>query len=188
MNAHAYAQSLASKGTPLTAISRATGLSTQDIAYLRPKERRSYEPYKPKPVIVAEVIPIKPVRTPEEIFPTPPGVRVFQEYCRFLGVTVADIQGDSRVRPIAWPRQAIMFELYVSCPHLSTPMIGRMLGGRDHTTILHGVSQHAERIGLTYEQAKAMRREMADEMGIVMPAGAITKEERRTRLAAEGRV
>jgi len=29
---------------------------------------------------------------------------------------------------------------------LSYPQIGRLLGGRDHTTILHGVRKHAERM------------------------------------------
>jgi hypothetical protein len=81
-----------------------------------------------------------------------------------------------------------MFELYTSCPHLSTPMIGRMICRSDHTTVLHGIARHAQRIGLTYERAKQMRREKADELGVVLPAGNITKAERRARLAAEGRV
>ena len=27
------------------------------------------------------------------------------------------------------------------CPHLSYPLIGRLSGGRDHTTVMHGVNQ-----------------------------------------------
>jgi len=32
-----------------------------------------------------------------------------------------------------------MYAIRQLCPHMSLPAIGRMLGGRDHTTILHGV-------------------------------------------------
>lgn len=179
MTAHEYAQNLALEGVPLNAISRATGLSMQDITYLRPRERRSYGSYK------IETIPAPVQEAPKS---TPPGAAVLQEMCRRLGVRMADVQSKSQARSIAWPRQAIMFELYVSCPHLSTPMIGRMVCRSDHTTVLHGVSRHANRIGLTYGRAKQMRQEKADELGVVLPAGNITKIERRARLAAEGRV
>lgn len=44
-----------------------------------------------------------------------------------------------RTKGIARPRQAAMYCIRQLCPHLSFPEIGRRLGGRDHTTIIHGV-------------------------------------------------
>jgi chromosomal replication initiator protein len=48
------------------------------------------------------------------------------------------ITGKLRERYIAWARQALMLVLYEERT-LSYPQIGRLLGGRDHTTIMHGV-------------------------------------------------
>ncbi|MDR5652466.1 chromosomal replication initiator protein DnaA [Ruixingdingia sedimenti] len=58
-------------------------------------------------------------------------------------VRLADLIGPKRVRTIARPRQVAM---YLS-KHLTTrslPDIGRRFGGRDHTTIMHGVRKVEE--------------------------------------------
>lgn len=39
------------------------------------------------------------------------------------------------------PRQIAMYSIRQLCPHMSFPAIGRLLGGRDHTTVLHGVKK-----------------------------------------------
>jgi len=39
------------------------------------------------------------------------------------------------------PRQIAMYAIRQLCLHMSLPHIGRLLGGRDHTTILHGVKK-----------------------------------------------
>lgn len=57
----------------------------------------------------------------------------------WLEVSLSELEGDGRYRSIARPRQIVMFLMRRYCPHLSFPAIGRLLGGRDHTTILHGV-------------------------------------------------
>lgn len=44
-----------------------------------------------------------------------------------------------RYRAVARPRQVAMYLIRDLCPHFSYPRIGRMMGGRDHTTIMHGV-------------------------------------------------
>jgi chromosomal replication initiator protein len=48
--------------------------------------------------------------------------------------------GDSRARPIARPRQVLMYLLRT---HLGIPLeeIGRVVGGRDHTTVMHAVEK-----------------------------------------------
>lgn len=164
MTAHDYARSLADKGTPLTAISRATGLSIQDIGYLRPRERQTYvrpEPkseQKPMPVFTAPVVNLKSHSQ-----------QVLEQSCAEHGITVEEAKSGTRKRPVSWPRQGVMFDLFVKCPQLSTPIIGRMLGGRDHTTILHGIEKHAARIGLRYEHAFAMRAATALSAGVPVP-------------------
>jgi chromosomal replication initiator protein len=48
--------------------------------------------------------------------------------------------GDSRARPIARPRQVLMYLLRT---HLGVPLeeVGRVVGGRDHTTVMHAVEK-----------------------------------------------
>jgi len=48
--------------------------------------------------------------------------------------------GDSRARPIARPRQILMYLLRT---HLGVPLeeVGRVVGGRDHTTVMHAVEK-----------------------------------------------
>ena len=62
------------------------------------------------------------------------------------GLFYADLIGPSRERHIAWPRQEAMWRIRQACPHISLPGIGRLLGGRDHTTILHGIRAHEKRM------------------------------------------
>lgn len=61
------------------------------------------------------------------------------------GLTVEDLKGQSRIRPIAWPRQEAMYECRMATSN-STTAIGRFLGGRDHTTVMHGVRRHQDRL------------------------------------------
>ena len=53
-------------------------------------------------------------------------------------IRLADMIGPKRVRTIARPRQIAMF-LAKELTSRSLPEIGRRFGGRDHTTIMHGV-------------------------------------------------
>ncbi|RYE54889.1 MAG: hypothetical protein EOP20_11210 [Hyphomicrobiales bacterium] len=62
---------------------------------------------------------------------------ILQAVAELHGVTIADIKGPSRKRKFALARQHAAYEIRRQCHHLSLPMIGRILGGRDHTTILY---------------------------------------------------
>lgn len=55
------------------------------------------------------------------------------------GLTFADLCSERRTRAYARPRQLAMYAIKAMCSHMSYPAIGRLLGGRDHTTILSGV-------------------------------------------------
>ncbi len=59
-------------------------------------------------------------------------------------VTLADLRGPSRTKRIAWPRQEAMRQMVdAGC---STTQVGRFLGGRDHTTVMHGARAARERV------------------------------------------
>jgi len=62
-------------------------------------------------------------------------------------VRVTDILCSSRNRRIVYPRHEAMYRAAVET-HASYPQIGRDLGGRDHSTVIHGIRQHAKRNGL----------------------------------------
>jgi hypothetical protein len=93
--------------------------------------------------------------------------QVIREVAEQRGVHIRDILGPSRMRRFAWPRQEAMFEAYVQCPHASYPAIGRILGDRDHTTILHGVRAHCERSGIDYDRIRRVFQK--DHNGITRP-------------------
>lgn len=66
-------------------------------------------------------------------------------------VSEGDLIGPSRARWISHPRQEAMWRCYEEhrangLRVYSLPSIGRFFGGRDHTTVLHGIRAHEKRI------------------------------------------
>ncbi|MBX5089365.1 chromosomal replication initiator DnaA [Rhizobium lentis] len=57
----------------------------------------------------------------------------------FPGVTWEDVKGIRRTRHLVEPRHACMRAVYEERKDLSLPALGRIFGGRDHTTILNAV-------------------------------------------------
>lgn len=53
------------------------------------------------------------------------------------GIPVPDLTGPRQARVVVWPRFLAVHLLVAMRPDLSLPAIGRALGGRDHTTIMH---------------------------------------------------
>jgi chromosomal replication initiator protein len=58
-------------------------------------------------------------------------------------IRTADMHSPRRARMVARPRQIAMYLAKVLTEH-SLPEIGRKFGGRDHTTIIHGVRKIEE--------------------------------------------
>lgn len=54
----------------------------------------------------------------------------------YFGVGVQQLKGERRTQAIAWPRQILMYLLRTD---LKLPLeeVGRLIGGRDHTTVMH---------------------------------------------------
>ncbi|WP_127901249.1 chromosomal replication initiator protein DnaA [Solirhodobacter olei] len=68
-------------------------------------------------------------------------------------VRLSDLIGPKRVRTIARPRQIAMYLAKQLTPR-SLPEIGRRFGGRDHTTIMHGVRKIEELMGQDTQMAE----------------------------------
>lgn len=66
---------------------------------------------------------------------------------RETGITVNEIKGKRRTRGIAFARHEAMYLLRANTS-MSLPQIGKALGGRHHTTVLHGIREHCKRNGL----------------------------------------
>ncbi len=62
---------------------------------------------------------------------------ILEGVCRYYNVDAAQVRGKQRDREIAWPRQVAMY-LMREETDASLLQIGNELGGRDHTTIMHG--------------------------------------------------
>jgi len=56
------------------------------------------------------------------------------------GVSINELVGQNRSSKIAEPRQLAMYILRVFL-EISQPQIGELLGGRDHTTVIHGINK-----------------------------------------------
>jgi len=61
-------------------------------------------------------------------------------------IRLSDMIGPKRVRTLARPRQMAMY-LAKQMTNRSLPEIGRRFGGRDHTTVMHGVRRITELMG-----------------------------------------
>jgi chromosomal replication initiator protein len=67
------------------------------------------------------------------------GHDVLRAVSTYYRLSIADLESPARYRSIARPRQLAMYIMRQRCPHLTLPAIGRLLGGRDHTTVMHGI-------------------------------------------------
>lgn len=63
-------------------------------------------------------------------------------------VPVHDMLGDSRVNYITRARQEAFYTIAHERPDVGYSEIGRRMGGKDHTTVTHGIRAHAARNGL----------------------------------------
>jgi len=65
---------------------------------------------------------------------------VVEAVCHYYQIGKRSLLGDSRARPVARPRQILMYLLRTD---LQIPLeeVGRLVGGRDHTTVMHAVEK-----------------------------------------------
>lgn len=70
---------------------------------------------------------------------------IFEAVCAKHQVQLKDLQCEQRHRSLVIARQEAMYRAHREGGY-SLPRIGRALGNRDHTTVLHGVRRHEKRM------------------------------------------
>jgi chromosomal replication initiator protein len=66
--------------------------------------------------------------------------RILSEVADYFGVKVDDLLARSRKRTVSVPRQVAMY-LLIHEIGLPPTQVGRLLGGRDHSTVIHGAGK-----------------------------------------------
>lgn len=103
----------------------------------------------PMPEIVAEPPPI-PVAKPNYMhieMPFTPAQNILREVAKAHDVTVEMIQSHSHKMKIVKARQEAAYRMKTELL-LSLPKIGRVMGKRDHTTILHAIRRYKRSNGI----------------------------------------
>lgn len=91
--------------------------------------------------------------TPQEIFymspvterwmergaPTTDPIRIIKIICKYFSVSFSELGCKSRKRELVIPRQLCMYFLNKKTT-MTLKAIGEMLGGRDHTTVIHSTN------------------------------------------------
>lgn len=143
------------------------------IEYVTPTQRKLHEEYKaihrrffpsapppikPKLTVTAEPPPKQPCPRIVPLESTNWRLKIIkQTVCSFYNIDEDSIKSARRTKDIVRPRHMISY-LAAKFTKASLPHIGRLLGGQDHTTILHGIRKMKERLpqsqGLMYEADK----------------------------------
>jgi len=76
---------------------------------------------------------------------SPPMMAITRQVSDKHGISIALLRGFGRTRSVVAARHELMWRIREETGN-SYPEIGRFLGDRDHTTILHGYRQHAARL------------------------------------------
>ena len=86
---------------------------------------------------------------------TPEGI--LRAVAVYFQVDLEALRGKSRKRSVAWPRQIAMYLLRQETS-LSLPQIGQWMGGRDHTTVMHG----CEKVAREVARQPQLQRQLAE--------------------------
>ncbi len=78
--------------------------------------------------------------TPEQTRASIDPQRILGEVANYFGVKVDDLLARSRKRSVSVPRQVAMY-LLIHEIGLPPTQVGRLLGGRDHSTVIHGAGK-----------------------------------------------
>lgn len=81
---------------------------------------------------------------------------ILEHVCRHYGVTPNDVKGKSRKREVVVPRQLSMY-LAKKYTNMPVSRIGKLIGSRDHSTVLHSIEQIEETINSNKSFAKEVK-------------------------------
>jgi len=83
-----------------------------------------------------------------------------------FGFTLEELCGHSRRRPLVTARQIAMYVMR-DMTDFSYPAIAREFGGRDHTTVIHGV----EKIGRQMKERRAIYDQVMELTNLITRGG-----------------
>jgi len=72
--------------------------------------------------------------------------RILYDVALKHGIRVSDICGQSRQKNFVLARHEAMWEIKKRRPSMSLPKMGKLFGDRDHSTVLHAIRKHQERL------------------------------------------
>lgn len=146
------------------------------LGYVAPKPRMMRLRAPAAPVVTEPVAALDPPKSPamrDFLFVTLPADPeaperdilmpawkvIVHETAKKHGVSFMEIVGMQRSRRIAVARHEACYRIAMETT-MSLPMIGRRLGGRDHTTVLHSIRRYAEDNGLSTSRGAREPRRM----------------------------
>jgi chromosomal replication initiator protein len=86
--------------------------------------------------------------------------------CEFYGLSVEDVRGAKRLRPLVRARHVAMYLIRDLLDNYSYPMIARIFDDRNHTTVISGVEKIREQIAVNSEmlaQINQLKRRLQGE-------------------------
>lgn len=84
--------------------------------------------------------------------------RILHEVCEQHQVTRLEVLGQQRSRPLVAARHEAFYRLSKETT-MSFPRIGRKMGGKDHSTVIHGVRMHEAKLrGEVYVKPRGERQ------------------------------
>lgn len=92
--------------------------------------------------------------------PHPAAAVIIEYHAKKHGLTVDDLKSTSRVAHIVSAKVDAIVDIYRRRPDFSLPQIGKEMGGRDHTTILHALRRrgiHLKARRSPFDPAEARR-------------------------------
>lgn len=116
------------------------------IAKQRGSARIKSTSFAPAPFPIQ--LALTPTPLPFDFFAAPSARNIMTLVALKHGVKVPEIMGTSQGHAISAARFEAIYLVRTHMP-MSTPQIGRVFGGRDHTTVLNAITKHKMRIGVS---------------------------------------
>jgi hypothetical protein len=146
--ARAYAVDLLARGFPAQMVTQMTGVQAAPLRPLAALVRSSAPVVRlgltrSVPDAPADPVPPPPV---DHFAPQSAAQQVLRDVAKAHGLTLEGLRGRRKDNRHVVPRQEAMYRLHrlLGLPSTTT---ARLLGRRDHTTVLWGVRRHLERVG-----------------------------------------
>jgi hypothetical protein len=89
--------------------------------------------------------PIEETRPPAMTIVTPAWKIIIQEVCAKHGLRLPEVLGGRRSKPIVIARHEAFYRLSTETT-MTLPQIGYRMGGKDHSTVIHGIRAYKARM------------------------------------------